>query len=58
MTTIGVRQLSLLALAAGMVVIGVAGLAGAVTLGPTLVAVLFLAALVLAFGTGRLSTRI
>lgn len=56
MGVVGTRQLSLLALSVGMVAVGVAGLAGIVTLTPILAASLLAVAVVLAFDLGRTST--
>lgn len=50
------RQLSMLALSTAMVVLGVLGLAGVLTPTPVLAIALLIAAIVLAFSAGRLST--
>lgn len=55
MSVVGARQLSMLALAAAMVAIGVVGLVGTVTPTLGLAAVLLVAAIVLVFDAGRRS---
>ena len=58
MTAVEPRQLSLLALATGMVVLGALGLAGVMSAGPVLTTVLLAVAIILAFDAGRTSTDI
>ena len=58
MTAVGPRQLSLLALAAGMVLLGVLGLTGFVTPGPVLAATFLAVAIILAFDAGRRFTTL
>ena len=58
MHAFGLWQLSMLALAAAMVAIGVAGLVGTVTPKPILPAIFIIVALILAFDAGRRFTTL
>lgn len=58
MRAFGLRQLLMIALAAAMVAVGVAGLVGTLTSTPILAASLLAVAVILAFDLGRMSTEL